>query len=105
MPAVNYDLLYQAMVKANGGFNQVVFWSRLTDWKNPTLTPNPDVLYFFPFINTRDVGPVVLEIPAKGRRFDHGKRRRLLANNNRGRRARGGGQRQGWQIPDPAAWL
>jgi hypothetical protein len=66
MPAVNYDLLYQAMVKAKGAFNQVVFWSRLPDWKNQTLTPNPDVLYFFPFINTKDVGPVVLEIPAKG---------------------------------------
>ena len=66
MPAVNYDLLYQAMVKAKGGFNQVVYWSRLPDWKNQTLTPNPDVLYFFPFINTKDVGPVVLEIPAKG---------------------------------------
>ena len=66
MPAVNYDLLYQAMVKAKGAFNQVVYWSRLPDWKNQTLTPNPDVLYFFPFINTKDVGPVVLEIPAKG---------------------------------------
>jgi hypothetical protein len=63
MPAVNYDLLYKAMVKAGGAFNQVVYWSRLPDWKNQTLTPNPDVLYFFPFINTKDAGPVVMEIP------------------------------------------
>jgi hypothetical protein len=63
MPAVNYDLLYQAMVKARGAFNQVVYWSRLPDWKNQTLTPNPDTIYVFPFINTKDVGPVVLEIP------------------------------------------
>jgi hypothetical protein len=63
MPAVNYDLLYQAMVNTKGAFNQVVYWSRLPDWKNQTLTPNPDTLYFIPFINTKDAGPVVLEIP------------------------------------------
>jgi hypothetical protein len=63
MPAVNYDLLYQAMLQAKGAFNQVVYWSRLPDWKNQTLTPNPDTLYFFPFINTKDAGPVVLEVP------------------------------------------
>ena len=66
MPAVNFDLLYQSMVRAKGAWNQVVYWSRLPDWKNQTLTPNPDVLYFFPFINTKDVGPVVLEIPPAG---------------------------------------
>jgi hypothetical protein len=63
MPAVNYDLLCQAMVKAGGAYNQIVYWSRLPDWKNQTLTPNPDTIYVFSFINTKDVGPVVLEIP------------------------------------------
>ena len=66
MPAVNFDLLYQSMVRANGAWNQVVYWSRLPDWKNQTLTPNPDVLYFMPLINTKEVGPVVLEIPPAG---------------------------------------
>ncbi len=63
MPAVNYNLMYQEMVKVKGRFNQIVYWSRLLDWKNQTLTPNPDVIYLMPFINTKDVGPVVLEIP------------------------------------------
>ena len=64
MPAVNYHLMYQEMVdKAKGDFNQVLYWSRLLDWKNQTLTPNPDVIYLMPFFNTQDVGPVVLEIP------------------------------------------
>jgi hypothetical protein len=64
MPAVNYDLMFQAMVRvANGDFNQIVYWSRLPDWKIQTLTPNPDAIYFSPFINTRVAGPVVLEIP------------------------------------------
>jgi len=64
MPAVNYDLMYQAMVReTKGSFNQIVYWSRLPDWKNQTLTPNPDSIYLMPFFNTKDVGPVVLEIP------------------------------------------
>ena len=42
MPAVNYDLMYQAMVReTKGAFNQIVYWSRLPDWKNQTLTPIP----------------------------------------------------------------
>src|SRR5262245_4092950 len=63
IPAVNFDRMRQAMVRAGGTFNQIVYWSRLGDWKNQTLTPNPDVIYLMPFINTRDVGAVVLEIP------------------------------------------
>lgn len=64
-PAVNFDVMSQAMVrdaKANGS-NEIVYWSRLFDWKNQTLTPNPDSIYFIPFFNTKDIGPVVLEIP------------------------------------------
>jgi hypothetical protein len=66
MPAVNFDLMYQAMIrdaKAGAGSNKVVYWSKLSDWKNQTLTPNPDAGYFMPFFDTKDVGPVVLEIP------------------------------------------
>ena len=63
MPAVNFELMYQAMVQAKGEWNQVVFWSRLPDSKNQTLTPNPDTVYLMPFMNTKGAGPVVLEIP------------------------------------------
>ena len=63
MPAVNYDLMVQAMVKARGDWNQIVYWSRLLDWKNQTLTPNPDAIYLMPFFNTAEAGPMVLEIP------------------------------------------
>jgi hypothetical protein len=64
MPAVNLDLMLQAMIgSAKGKPNQIVDWSRLPDWKNQTLTPNPDVIYLMPFFNTKDAGPMVLEIP------------------------------------------
>jgi hypothetical protein len=64
MPAVNYQLMYEEMArKVDGRFNPVLYWSHLLDWKNQTLTPNPDVIYLMPFFNTKDIGPVVLEIP------------------------------------------
>jgi hypothetical protein len=63
MPAVNYELMRRQMLKLGGAPNQIVFWSRPVGWKNQTLTPNPDTIYFMPFFNTKDVGPVVLEVP------------------------------------------
>ena len=67
MPAVNLDLMLQAGIRsARAKPNQIVYWSRLTDWKIQTLTPNPDVIYLKPFFNTKDVGPMVLEIPPAG---------------------------------------
>jgi hypothetical protein len=62
MPAVNFELLYDALVKAGGDWNQTVYWSKLSNWRNQTLTPNPDVIYVFPFYDTRN-GPMVLDIP------------------------------------------
>jgi hypothetical protein len=64
MPAVNYDLMLQEMLtKTSGKVNQVIYWGKPLDWKNQTLTPNPDTLYFMTFLNTKDVGPIVIEIP------------------------------------------
>ena len=63
MPAVNFDLMRQAMIRAGGADNQIVYWSRPLNWKNQTLTPNPDTIYFMPFYNTAAAGPMVLEIP------------------------------------------
>ena len=54
MPAVNFDLMYQAMVrdaKAGPGSNKIAYWSKLSDWKNQTLTPNPDAVYFLSLIH------------------------------------------------------
>ena len=63
MPAVNYDRMYEAAVAAGSGNNQIVYWSRPISWKNQTLTPNPNTIYLMPFIDTKNVGPMVMEIP------------------------------------------
>jgi len=65
MPAVNLEILFQERHKVKADWNQVLYWSRLPDWMNQTLTPNPDTTYFFPLYNTQD-GPVVIEIPPAG---------------------------------------
>jgi hypothetical protein len=64
MPAVNYDLMLQEMLTKTGGkVNQVIYWGRPLDWHNQTLTPNPDTIYFMAFFNTKDAGPIVIDVP------------------------------------------
>ena len=106
MPAVNYDLMLPGDGARPGGEpNQIVYWSRLLDWKNQTLTPNPDV----------DLPHAVLQHeggrtggdgdPAGRRRLDHRQHRRRLADGAGGCRSGRRGQGQGRQISDPAARL
>lgn len=62
--AVNTDLMRQEMLtKTPGKVNQFIYWGRPLDWKNQTLTPNPDTLYFMAFYDTKAAGPMVLEVP------------------------------------------
>jgi hypothetical protein len=63
MPAVNADLMLQAMLNTSTARpNDMIFWSRPVNWKNQTLTPNPDSIYFMSFWNLKD-GPVVIDVP------------------------------------------
>nr|WP_212591899.1 DUF1254 domain-containing protein [Agromyces tardus] len=63
IPYVNYRLMAAAAEEAGASANQIVFWSRLFDWRNQTLTPNPDVVYLMPFIDTTTTGPMVWRFP------------------------------------------
>lgn len=64
MPVVNTDLMRQEMPRKTAGKeNQMLYWSRPADDRNRTLTPNPDCVYFVPFFNMRDVGPIVIDLP------------------------------------------
>ena len=107
MPAVNYDLMLQEMLtKTPGKVNQVIYWGRPLDWRNQTLTPNPDTLYFMAFFNTKDVGPIVIEVPAGGRRrLPQRQHRQRLAGAARGCGTARGRQGQGHQVRDAAARL
>ena len=56
-PRVNFELMVKGL-QTKGNVNHILYWSRLPDWKNQLLTPNPDTMYFLPFYNTKDVGPM-----------------------------------------------
>ena len=62
MAAVNYEIMRSKM--APEGKNEFLFWSGLLDWKNQTLTPNPDLIYYMAFIDPGRDGPMVIDIPA-----------------------------------------
>ena len=61
MPAVNYELMRAVM--APDGDNGFVYWSTLLDWRNQTLTPNPDLIYYMAFMDSGADGPIVVDIP------------------------------------------
>ena len=64
IPAVNYDLMLQAMLnKTSAKQNEIVFWSKPVDWRNQTLTPNPDAIYLMIFFDTKTAGPIVIDVP------------------------------------------
>ena len=105
MPAVNFDLMFQAMSATPRATSTRSSTGRAcSDWKNQTLTPNPDTIYLMPFFNTKDVGPMVLEIPPA----DEGSITGSIMDcwqGPGGRRAGGRGQGQGRQVPHPAAGI
>jgi hypothetical protein len=61
MPAVNYEIMRSVM--APEGKNEFLFWSGLLDWRNQTLTPNPDLIYYMAFMDLGRNGPIVVDIP------------------------------------------
>ncbi|WP_274627476.1 DUF1254 domain-containing protein [Arvimicrobium flavum] len=66
MPAVNMLLMYDQMLKAGGKPGEIIYWGKPLDWRNQTLTPNPDTLYFMGFYDTKADGAMVVEIPPAG---------------------------------------
>ena len=68
MPLVNFDAMRQAYFRDAGAkYNDVMYWSKPSDWKNQTTTPNHSTNYVLFFMNLKD-GPVVVDIPAAQRK-------------------------------------
>jgi len=63
MPIVSVYAMRQAYFRdAKANYNDIVFWSKFSDWKNQTTTPNSSTHYVYFNFNTKE-GPVVVEIP------------------------------------------
>ena len=64
MPAVNYDLMLQEMLaKTKGKVNAILFSVAAGRLEEPDADAEPELIYLMTFYNTKDVGPVVIEVP------------------------------------------
>lgn len=64
MPIVSFDAMRQAFFRDAGAApHDLVYWSKVADWKLQLTTPNASAHYAWAQIDTRQ-GPLVLEVPA-----------------------------------------
>jgi hypothetical protein len=65
MPVVSLDALRQAYFRnGTAKYGDIIWWPKGSGWKNQSLTPNTSVRYLYVFLNTKQDGPVVLDLPA-----------------------------------------
>jgi len=64
LPLVGEDAVKQAAFRdGKASYNDIVWWPKGGDWKNQSPTPNVNTRYMYFFINTKQDGPVVVELP------------------------------------------
>lgn len=63
MPLVSLDAMRQAYFRDAGAkYNDIVYWSKPSDWRLQFTTPNASTYYVYFAFNVKD-GPVVFDIP------------------------------------------
>jgi hypothetical protein len=64
MPVVSLDALRQAYFRdGKAKYGDIIWWPKGSTWKNQSLTPNTSLRYLYVFFNTKDDGPIVLDLP------------------------------------------
>lgn len=64
LPLVSEDTVKQAYFRdGKAKYNDIVWWPKGGGWKNQSPTPNVNTRYMYFFINTKQDGPVVVELP------------------------------------------
>src|SRR5439155_20575873 len=64
MPMVSLDALRQGYFRdGKAKYGDIIWWPKGSTWKNQSLTPNTSLRYLYVFFNTKDDGPVVLDLP------------------------------------------
>jgi len=58
-----YTVKQAAFRDGKASYNDIVWWSKGGGWKNQSPTPNVNTRYMYFFINTKQDGPVVVELP------------------------------------------
>ena len=64
-PAVTLDMMRQAYFRdAEAKYNDIVWWPKGAGWQNQSLDVDTSVRYLYVFSNTKNDGPIVLDLPA-----------------------------------------
>jgi hypothetical protein len=64
LPLVGEDAVKQAYFRdGKANYNDIVWWPKGGGWKNQSPTPNVNARYMYFFCNTKQDGPVVVELP------------------------------------------
>ncbi len=64
IPLVSEDAMRQAYFRdAKAKYNDIIWWPKGSGWKNQSLTVNTSVRYMYFFCNTREDGPIVVDLP------------------------------------------
>jgi hypothetical protein len=64
LPLVGEDTVKQAYFRdGKASYNDIVWWPKGGGWKNQSPTPNVNARYMYFFCNTKQDGPVVVELP------------------------------------------
>jgi len=64
-PVVTLDMMRQAYFRdAKASYNDIVWWPKGAGWENQSLDVDTSVRYLYIFSNTKDDGPIVLDLPA-----------------------------------------
>src|SRR5258705_9197806 len=64
VPVVSLDMMRQAHFRdAKASYNDIIWWPHGATWKNQSLATNSIVRYIYIFANTKNDGPVVVELP------------------------------------------
>ncbi len=64
LPLVGEDTVKQAYFRdGKANYNDIVWWPKGGGWKNQSPTPNVNTRYMYFFCNTKQQGPVVVELP------------------------------------------
>jgi hypothetical protein len=65
MPILSFDAMRQAYFRdAKAKYNDIIWWPKGSGWKNQSLTVNTSVRYMYFFSNTREDGPIVVDLPS-----------------------------------------
>src|SRR5271165_5090661 len=63
-PVVTLDMMRQAYFRdAKASYNDIIWWPKGAGWKNQSLDVDTSVRYLYIFSNTKDDGPIVLDLP------------------------------------------